>query len=152
MADYVEKLILDDSQFISGLKEVIETTKKAESEFSELNKEVSESQKKMGKEVTDTSKKIQTANQETAKSHRMETEELKNKIGQYKVFGVSLDDIKQKLSGYATSLKSVLVSMGSFASLSERQSKGIDTLTARVGGGRAAFVAMAKALNVFKVA
>ena len=152
MADYVEKLILDDSQFVSGLDEVIKKTNQAEKEFSELNKEVSESQKQMGKEVTDTSKKIEKANQDTAKSHRAETEELKKKLGQYKIFGVSLDDVKQRLSGYMTSLKGVLKSMRSFGSLSVSQKKSVVQLSKSLGGGRSAFLALAKAAHIFKVA
>ena len=152
MADYVEKLILDDSQFVSGLDEVIKKTNQAEKEFSELNKEVSESQKQMGKEITDTSKKIEKANQDTAKSHRAETEELKKKLGQYKIFGVSLDDVKQRLSGYMTSLKGVLKSMRSFGSLSVSQKKSVVQLSKSLGGGRSAFLALAKAAHIFKVA
>ena len=152
MADFVERLILDDSGFINPLEKSLKKINETSEAFEDLNKEVKQQQGEMGNQITDTNKKVNKAQDETIKKTREQSEEFKKQVGETKILGVSLNDLKEKYNGYLNTLKGALASMTSFTKLSETQKQGVEGLTKSLGGGRLAFVALAKGVNIFKAA
>ena len=152
MADYVERLILDDSQFIEPIIKASKEVQKLQGEFEALNKETATESKKMADSVTKDQEAVKKKVKETTKEQKASGNAALDSTKAYKVLGVSINDVKNKLVQWKDVLKGVLSGMGSLSQLTMTQKRGIVDLTSVLGGGRGAFIAIARGVNVFKVA
>ncbi len=113
------KMILDDTQVLDSLKGIIDSMKGIEDTSDEMMKSIikhmeggataSEAFAKAiadaGKKVDDTRKDVENSNKEL-QAHR---KELVENIKNYKVFGVSINDIQGKLKAMRTGLKAAAI-------------------------------------------
>lgn len=152
MADYVERLILDDSQFIEPIINASKEIQKLQGEFEALNKETATESKKMADSVTNDQESVKKKVKETTKEQKASGNAALDSAKAYKVLGVSINDVKNKLVQWKDGLKGVLSGMDSLGKLTMTQKRGIADLTSVLGGGRGAFIALARGVNVFKVA
>jgi hypothetical protein len=67
MADFVERLILDDSGFINPLEKSLKKINETSEAFEDLNKEVNQQQGEMANQIVDTNKKVNKAQDDTIK-------------------------------------------------------------------------------------
>lgn len=152
MSDFVERLIIDDSGAIEPLKNIAKEIEKANKEYNALTAEVDQETKKMADDVSKGQKNMTKAITETTKAEREQAQAVKNKAKEYKILGVSFNDLKNKLNEYKSNLAGSLSVLKSFGELSMTQKRGVIELTNALGGGRSAFVALAKGVNIFKAA
>ena len=150
--DIVQRLVLDTTDFVNPLQTVGKSLKDTEKAFNEFEKDATDATKKVGDSVVKNSKGVNDALKGQAKEIQKNREEFNKSVGSFKLFGVSINDVKDKLNSYITTLKGGSSTLASFGELTMTQKRGIVDLSNALGGGRGAFVALAKGVNIFKTA
>lgn len=116
MADIVERIIIDDSQAINPLKNIQDNTEKITKRMQDLDEWTKKTIADMSKEVQNTSKVTQETAQKTIKANNSIKESFMDQVKGFKLFGVSIDDVKGKLEDYKTKLTNVGKSISSLIS------------------------------------
>lgn len=152
MTDIVERIILDNSDYVKGMEDVIAVNKKAGEEFNDVVDVVEKGQKKIANEVKKTS---DTANKSIIRNVtelRKQREELTQNIKSQEFFGVSINKVQTFLKSNIALLNNYRKTIGLTTKITERQAKGVRTLTNVLGGGQKGFILMARGANVMKAA
>lgn len=150
MADNIERLVLDDSDFMKPMQDVIKATKEADKAMNELNEEISTKNKKASKDFVKSNDDVNKSLKKTAEANRKAAESTKENIKSINLFGTSLGAMSNKIKAFKDGIRVSIVAMKSLNKLSITQKRGIITLTKTVGGGKKAFIAMAKGVNILK--
>ena len=152
MADFVEKLTIDENPFIEGMERVTDSIKEAQDQYEQFDDTVTKANKDISKNAVDGQKKVSTAIKETTTEQRKQSQATLESAKNYKFFGVSLNDITGELNKWKNDLIGANSIVKQSIGLSRTQQEGVVTLSNALGGGRGAFVAMAKGANILKVA
>ena len=150
--DNIEKVILDDSQIVNALETIIKKTGQADKAMDELNDEIGENSKKASDKFKKSNKEIADSLDKTAESQRKAVMNTKENIKSTKFFGVSLNDVNQKVKSYKDGLIATFKVMTNFNKLSINQKRGVVNLSKAMGGGRAGMILFAKSINLVKTA
>lgn len=152
MADVVERLILDDTQFVEALERDIKLIEDTSDEFKQLNKDIDKGSQEMAKSVKKGTDEMNKGLDSFEKSMRRNRQELKENIGNSSLFGVSLNDITAKLSQTRTNLDLFRRSLGITSKLTLTQARGIVTLNKNFGVSRGLLKGLAGGFNILRSA
>lgn len=152
MADYTERIILDDSEFVKPIKGMIDEAEKLGKTITDSQKQVSDATKKAGADVVKSEKEVKQAVAETSAEIGKQNKSIIENINTFKVFGTSIKDVQDKVTGYIGRLKEVRENLISNTAVTEKQSNIVSKLSNAFGFGQTALTGLIKGLNVFKVA
>jgi len=151
MADTVERIIIDDTQAIKALNNLSKQLNTTSDDFNELNEEIEKGSKDSSDAFIKNNKKVNESLDDTAKRQREAAKNTEDAIKNTNVLGVSLNDVTTKLKLYRDGLVTGLRAMTNVNKLTFDQRRNIIGLSKALGGGRAAFIGLAKAANIAKV-
>jgi hypothetical protein len=143
MAEFVEKLILDDTEFISGLENAGKKASELGGKLDKMNKDIKTGTEQKTKSVVDGQKQVDEAIKKTVETQNKQIASVKNSIANYKVLGISLNDIKAKYNEYLDKLKGSIAVVTSLGKSTEQMAN------SKTIAGRA-MVGLSRAANVLK--
>lgn len=145
-----EKIILDTSGYVNPLLAAMEVTKKAGEQFEDFEKTIINSQKKSGKAVVDASEKVDAAIIQNVSELRKQRIELSNNVKNFEILGISYAKIEGLLKTNVALFNNYRKAIGLTTKITETQAAGVERLTKTLGGGKNAFIAMARTVNILK--
>jgi hypothetical protein len=150
MQDIVTKVILDDSEFVKSMDNLGNLMQKTGDDFKKFAKDndaaLNAAAKKMVKDNADIEKSII----KTSRSMREARVDLKNQIQDYSFFGVSIRDVKEKISEFTGILKTSREAFIGNINPTKVQAEGIQTLVKAFGGGQTAILGLVKGFNILR--
>jgi hypothetical protein len=150
MSDIVEKIILDDSQFIKSFEQLGDLIEQTGKDVVNLNKDVNKSTSDISKKAVAANEAINQSVIKTSRSMREARADLANQIKDYSILGVSLGDVKSKTTEFINILKTSREALIGNINPTKTQADGIERLASVFGGGRGAILAFVKSLNLVK--
>lgn len=150
--DILLKVSFDDSEAVKGLNNLYKEIGKTEKGFDELTKSAEDVTKVVGKDLVDANDKANKVLKESETQIAKNFTATNKLVSSVKLFGIDLGAIKQRLIDYKNNLVGVSKEINIFSGLSFTQRRGVVELSNALGGGKTAFLTIAKAVNVFKLA
>lgn len=150
MADIVEKIIIDDSDFIKTFDNMASIIEKSGKEVADLSKDIQKGLSESAKKVVKTNDDMNKSIIQTSRSMREARADLVKQVGSYSILGISINDVKAKTSEFISILKTSREALIGNINPTKTQAEGIQTLTKVFGGGQKALLGFVKGLNIIR--